>query len=594
MTWTIGAGDWTRQPNTPILDGNYPKSLRPAPQNVVSMSLPLTTAGRLGFFIDYSERETVGTHTFYVCRTHGTTGVVSVSYSTGGDTHTPVTGTMTWQDGDASIKSFTVEVTASQLNTHQVTNGLGEHRMWAVLSNPTNGGVLHFGTEHTRAYGVIDNNVVASDANAVFYDSEAVTNGTGTQANPYNSVYDAIAAIGSKRYLYGKGTTVPDATNSVNPNGGGGIVDCIILPTGRTGESNRMFIRNWGGATWTITGGMATNKIGFYSDGGTNFNVSNYITFKGLIFTSLNAAGVTFAEGGGIGYFKSGGVGINVEECIFSNINGSTNTSGANLYAVEGAKIWKCTADTIQVNGSSTDGNAGGLCLYYSSNKFSIQRCDIQNTGVAIYPKRPSGVSPVVRFCKINNCNKGMDFGFGSATHALEYLCVQNNIFENCIDFSAMDFRAPDPNAVGRSLISNNVFSNCGRDNNTGALLVRDVYDTLIYNNIFIDCSKIFTIGATEFSSNPERNVLQYYDFNLAFNLSGDRYFYLGVQYPTALALNSVAPEFANNDGLANPLFIDATNGDFTLQAGSPALTGGVDGTQQGAYLSDFYTIGAN
>ena len=119
---------------------SYPKP--PPVSGGASLSLVISTPGRIGFYCDYSELSDAGTHTFYICRTHGTAGTVSVNYSTAGDTHTAVSDTLTWLDGEADIKTVTVPVSASDLSVHAAA-GLGEHRIILSLSNPLGGAVLH-------------------------------------------------------------------------------------------------------------------------------------------------------------------------------------------------------------------------------------------------------------------------------------------------------------------------------------------------------------------------------------------------------------------------------------------------------------------
>jgi hypothetical protein len=567
--------------------------------SMLSLQLNLSGAGRLGFYIDYSERETAGGHTFYVTRTHGSQGAVSVTYATEGDAHTSVSGSISWADGDMSIKSFTVEVTVTDLNTHQNTLGLGEHRIWALLSNPTNSGVLHFGTEYTRAYGVIDNNVVSSDANAVFYDSAAAGGGDGASTTPYNNIYTALANIGSKRYLYGKGTTIPDSTNSINPNGGGGFVDCMILPVGRATETDRMFIRNWGADTWTVKGGAATNKIGFYSDGGANYNVSNYIAFKGIAFLDLNASGSTFAEGGGIGYFKSPSAGVNVEKCTFTNIDGSTNTSGFNAYNMNGSKIWKCTADTIKVNGSIAHQNSGGVMLTYDGKNISVQRSESSNSAHLVYHKRVGtafDVTTSVRFCISTGNPYGVHYGrSGSSGVPHSYSIVQCNIIKTGNGFGI--YHEPGSRGQNGSFNAtkhwwcNNVFDSKSNGEN-GPIQFRQAYSAIIFNNIYFNSRKLWreTQDSSAFGA-----VMEYADHELHFGTTSTQvYEYQVIDYPTATALQAVKPGFAVNDVIADPLFTNPAINDYTLQAGSPALTGGVSGTQQGVYLLGIEKIGVN
>ena len=62
------------------LGGGKPSGGGASP-SVVDLSVPLSGAGRIGFYLDYSMRSSVGDHTFYVCRTHGTTGAVGVTWT---------------------------------------------------------------------------------------------------------------------------------------------------------------------------------------------------------------------------------------------------------------------------------------------------------------------------------------------------------------------------------------------------------------------------------------------------------------------------------------------------------------------------------
>lgn len=595
MSLEINATDWFIQANTPFHDGNYTSGARPVASNVIPMTLSLTTAGRLGFFIDYSERTAVGTHTFYVARTHGSVGVVSVDYATSGDTHTASSGTMTWQDDDMGIKSFTVDVTAANLTNHQTTLGLGEHRIVARLSNPTNSGVLHFGTEETKAYGVIDNNVLASNANAVFYDSAAASTGNGTQATPYDSVYTAIAAIGTKRYLYGKGTTVVDGTFSASFDGFA-ATKYIPVPATRTGESTRVFVRNWSGNTWTISdNGVDTNVGGFLA-----FNTNeSFCTYKGIDFLNLDNS--TSSDGFGVYYRYGSPKSINIEVCTANNINGRTggNHGGYMLWGVDGGKVWRCVADNIQNGGDNTNGNTGMFYTYLGLN-ISVQRCEATNCANLIHHKRIAtafDVSTSVRFCK-DATEYGVHYGAsGSSGVPHAYTIVQCNFLlpvvgaNTGITHSAGDQGLNGSNNGGKHWWCNNVFYERG-SGEQAAIHVRQAYSAAIFNNIMLDCRRVW---ADYRDSSATGADIEYADYNCEFGttLPDYRYEWKAVDYATATLLNAANPAYAGNDINQAPLFTDADNGDFTLQPTSPALTNGVGGTQQGAYLGNFYTVGA-
>ena len=87
---------------TPVSNGsNWGSVAGAAPSNVYPLSISLTTAGRAGFYMDYSELSAAGTHKFYICRTHGTTGAVGATYTTSGDDHTVVCHR--WRELDVSV-----------------------------------------------------------------------------------------------------------------------------------------------------------------------------------------------------------------------------------------------------------------------------------------------------------------------------------------------------------------------------------------------------------------------------------------------------------------------------------------------------------
>jgi len=563
-----------------VLPGIYCRRLLAIASNVTDLQFNLQTPGRVGFYIDYSERNSVGQHVFYVCRTHGTTGAVSVDYTTLGDAHSSVSGTLTWPDGDASIKSFSVDVPSK---------GNGEHRIWAQLSNPTGGAVLHYG-DYTRAYGVIDDGTVAGDSDAVFYDGGAAVNGDGTQGSPYNSIYDAISNIGSKRYLYGKGATTPDGTNSVSENGGG-VVDCIFTPQGRTGESDRLFIRNWPGSTWTITGGAASNKIGFYCSGGIHTAVGDYLTFRGIRFSDLDASSADYAEGGGIGYFKNGGAGINVELCAFLNINGATgsNTSGFNCYAVDGAKVWRCTSNNIMVGGDSTNGNTS-MSVTYDGKNISIQRCEMANSSAAVYHKRVKNnldVSMGVRFCRATT-----DFGVkyaksGAHGTSHSYTIVQGNAFVGCPQGGIVHEPGRLSEEQGeKHWWCNNVFENCGSGERAAIEFYR-AYSSEIFNNIFLDCRRIWREPVD--TSDIKTPGVEYADYNHDYGTTYIyKYEWRGVDYSNASSLFQRSG-LAEHDETGDPKFI---GNEYILGADSPCAGTGVSSTDKGVYLAGIEMLG--
>ena len=552
-----------------------------SPRLFAMLNINLSSSGRVGFYIDYSELATTGTHTFYVTRTHGTAGAVSVDFESFGDAHTKVSGAITFANGEAGVKSLMVDVPAKTVD--------GDHRIHVQLSNPTNGLILQNGVK-TIAYGVIDDGTIAIDASAVFFDTAAGTGtGTGTQADPYGSIYTAIANVGSKRYIYGKGTVIPDGTNTTTRNGGGGTPKCIDVPAGRAGESTRLYIQAWPGFSFIVDGTGSTDIVGF--DG--QVTGKNYLTYRNIDFTNLNCSGATYCEGGGIAYLDGNHIGINVEYCTGDNINGSTNTALFNPYSVDGSKMWKCTANNIQVNGDNTNQNASGLLEYYEATNLSIQRCEVTNSGVGLHFKRPlvGHVCPTVRFCIIKSL-KGVKFGFGGADHASNYACIQSNLFKDCTQEGGIHVTGSSPDADGNNVISNNVFDNCGSGDD-GAIRINDAYLFKIYNNIMLKSRKVWDVPELETNQTDQtRNVISYADYNHEFETTFVLYEYLSYTYTSSASLNASDDRLAGNDSTGDPLFNEPTNDDYTLQSGSPCIANGVDGSNQGIYLTGIEKLG--
>tara|TARA_R110000851_G_scaffold327999_1_gene498176 strand:+ start:29 stop:1771 length:1743 start_codon:yes stop_codon:yes gene_type:complete len=545
--------------------------------NVLSMSLALTTAGRLGFYVDYSELATTGTHTFYVCRTHGTTGAVTVDYATSGDSHTSVSGTLSWATGEANIKSFTATVSSKSA---------GDHRMWALLSNPTGGSVLHNGATHTRAFGVIDDGTIASDSDAVFYDS-AATGGTGTQADPYDSIYTAITNIGSKRYIYGKGSTVITATNQVSI-AGSGTINCINAPATRANEAARAYIRNWPGFTWGISG-TGTTTGGFFAEAG-----ESYHTYRGIDFSGLDSSGATIANCFGVFYRYNNSSGINSELCTYDDINGATgaNNGGFMPWGVDGFRSWRNTYNNIQTNGVNTNENTGGVTLF-NGESGSMQRDKCTNMYHGLYHKNTVSpqVSTSVRFCIMKTLTQGVAYreaGAGQDGH--QYPVTQNNLFSAC-DIGIYHWVTVGGGVSAEKLAwSNNVFDTCG-GGTEAAIQFRAAFNSQIYNNIMLDCRRVWNDAQdAEATKSPD---VEYADYNVEFGttLTSQRYGWKGAAYSTA-ALLDTASGFAGNDVSADPVFTNTALDDYTLDTGSSATGAGVSSVDCGIYLTGIEVVG--
>ena len=551
--------------------------------------LSITGAGRLGFYIDYSELSAAGTHRFYVTRTHGTTGAVGCTFTSSGDTHSTDTATLSWADGEVDVKYIDVPVTSGNLSTHE-GNGLGDHRVVATLSSATGGAAIHNGDGTTRAYGVIDTGAIASDANAVFYDSAAGT-GDGTAANPYGSIYTAIANVGSKRYIYGKGTTIPDGTNKTSLLGDG-EVNCIDLPLTRTNEDTRLFIQNWPGNTWTVTGNGGTTHKGFSGEA----RAVDYQTLRGITFIDLDCTTTDGYSNGCALYLAQGSTSsfINVERCTSSDINGSDNNAMVRAETSDNLKIWACTSDNVRTNGDAENNNTAAITLFYSCKNVSVQRCKGSNSKYVAWEKRPNdGTAPALsmRFCT-NGLNQLILFsiGHGGGGTARKWSICQNNVVAgvtkdgnspNFIENPVGIFTTNTPVPSELHHWSNNTFYYAG----SGELGAIDNWtdDVIIYNNLYYDPR----IAIHDRKNSTGSGSYLYLDYEQSFRPSWAEIYWEGSS--STWAAVTAATTFADNISTADPNFVDTV--DFIPQ-NSDALTGGVGGTERGYRLTGVEIIG--
>jgi len=596
MSWELDATDWTRQLSSPLHDGNNPKSLRASIAAAISMSLSLTTAGRLGFFIDYSELETVGTHNFYVTRTHGSQGAVGCTWTAydSADGAQLATGSLSWANHSLDVLSFQVPVTSKPA---------GDHRIYVLLSNPTGGAALHHG-EHTVAYGIIDDDTIAT-SNAIFIDADAATDGTGTQASPYNNWYSARdALLVTDRYIYIKGLMVPDGTDSVAMSDP--VKHLALKGTfeGRASEAQRLIIRNWPNFIGGVDGGEQTDVAGFACDAGSSSTAAvRYITFKGLSFTNLDTSGIGYF--GYVFCLRIRGQRENlqpVEHFSMENIKIDGLLSGANFTSAcwyvercDHLKMWRCNiTNTIYAN--KPDPNLHAFQTY--GTRFCSLQCNtLSNTAGGFYEKSgyvgdTVGVGMCVRF---NILNSGqITVSTQGGTPVQDFHIFSNNILAstNETDHSKpIQLSQSSTYTIStKTQINNNIFYDYDFSNvGTIRSNVAGFEGIILFNNIFNEIGEAWRIDNA--ADAPE-----YVDYNAYYNgvlASQPLVANNSSTYITVSALQS-SSALEQNAITANPLFVDAANGDFTLQSASPSISGGVDGTQQGIYLGDFYTIGAN
>ena len=208
----------------------------------------------------------------------------------------------------------------------------------------------------------------------------------------------------------------------------------------------------------------------------------------------------------------------------------------------------------------------------------------------------PFVVTTSVKFC-ISNTLNGARYGASDSINGIphSYSIVQCNLFKSgsvSIDFSSGRLGDNGANNAGEHWWTNNVFYQSGVGL-TSPVQFSQAYDATMFNNIYFESRRMWR----EFTdSTAYGDVIKYanYDVDFGTTLTSDRYEYRDVIYSTSALLQANRADLTGNNTLTNPLFTAPLSNDFTLQAGSPALSGGVDGTQQGLYLGNFYTVGAS
>lgn len=568
----------------------------PSAQSALSLSLSLTTPGRVGFYKDYSELESVGSHRFYVNRTHGSQGRVSVKYVSFGDNHSPVEGVLTWDESDMSIKAIDIRVSSKTKS--------GEHRIVVRLFDPSgNNGApeLQYG-EQTVAYGVIDDLTVASDAEAIFFDADASTNGDGKAATPYNNVYDAFANTAGKRFVYGRGTMVVNDRDKV----GAYSTDLkgIKAPPTRTSELDRLVISAWptNGArdTLTITGDGTKNTFGIMANKDQSFH-----TYRNIKFSDLDSSGMKGNPCAGLWYHYGECVSITVEGCAFNNISGArgTNVAGYSPYGVVGGKVWRCEFDNISVAESDTQQNAAGI-LSYDGDSISVQRCVFRGEGRGVYHKRIRTETKASISCKFN-----VFYGTavyysvsGSSNPAHRNTIVQSNVFigNGRSDYDGIAHQTSNPDEIGgKHWWCNNVFYQCGTGEN-GAINFTLAHQVIIFNNIFFECRRAWR-ESKDFTENGCR--VEFADYNQvdlggssqpAYELGKIDYSQAALVVATSASNRPSLNTLARNDDFSKPQFVNAPGGNFSLRSSSPALRSGVDATDKGYLLLPDDVIGTD
>jgi hypothetical protein len=226
----------------------------------------------------------------------------------------------------------------------------------------------------------------------------------------------------------------------------------------------------------------------------------------------------------------------------------------------------------------------------YRANNFTAQKVTLRNCVNGIYQKS-SGLGHTafsLRFIDFGTASAR--FSSQSGSEPASFTIVQHCVFANTneafgYDQIRFDWLPTDGNS-DKHWIVGNVFYNYDFSSLASIRFEEQVFSgAQIFNNIFLlsDRPWKFDIDSPELA-----------DFNCYWDAGTSMEFIDNNITYTSLGSIQSSTTFEQNSTRQDPLFVDAINGDFTLQANSPALDGGVSNTQQGLFLDDFYTIGAD
>jgi hypothetical protein len=333
---------------------------------------------------------------------------------------------------------------------------------------------------------------------------------------------------------------------------------------------------NFGGKAITVTssGGPSVTII----DGGAKGTV---VTFNSGETTSSVLSGFTIRNGLQNGY-DGGGISISsASPTITGNIiTGNHAVDGCGIYVGGGsALIQNNTITGNDQTGAGGGGEGGGGILVSGSSSPQIIGNTITNNSVA-NGGNGGGISvdlfssPLIRGNLIQG-NTAYNLGGGVALNSYNAsILVQNLILNNASQGggSGAGLYVSSGNSSTQTIITNNTIAgNSAYDFTSGVFISGYGQNATFRNNVVVA-----PVGQNAVTCNPLYiSVSPVFSHNDAFT-------------PQGTAWSGICDTTSNPGNIsADPLFMSAANGDFHLQAGSPAIDAG-DNTAPNLPASDF------
>ncbi len=404
------------------------------------------------------------------------------------------------------------------------------------------------------------------------------------------AAFTVDAAGGSVTF---EGLTIQNGANpgsngaAINVLASGGLIarDCIFRDnTAQAGGAIYSTVSSTVLENCTFSGNSTTMFGGAIRTAGTP---SQSVTITGCTFTNNHALG---GNGGAIDHAGSGAA-LNISGTLFS-MNTCTTTGGA---------VFCTSSDSVTLDGCDFfDNTAGGIAsedtggaFFTSTTGILVRDCDFERnicpgSGGALRFSNSTGTLIDNRFVQ-NVSSSGGAFQVVGASAAADVF--------NCV-FDANSARGEgSDDQDGGAIICNGdaflaVYNSLFVDNTAatgGAIIVRESSDIVVYNSTFAG-NDADTFGGAIRRLDPGSST----NINSSIfsgNLPTPQQVTIGNVGNTSVNYSLIDGGFANiNENAvidADPMFVDAAGGDYSLMAGSPAIDAGSSARYVGGPLSD-------
>lgn len=274
-----------------------------------------------------------------------------------------------------------------------------------------------------------------------------------------------------------------------------------------------------------------------------------------------------------------GTIGSSIEDCVLDG-NGDPgfgdNHPGVRIEGSQNVAVRNCLISNFRTSGVNHHNGAG--IQVYSSGDVLLEHNEIRDSGSGIFLKAPGiGPNPPLGFTIRKNHIANMS-GSGIAIHRApntsdEPILIYQNVVRDasmCVRIWTFDGGSTDPR---HAKIVNNVLAQCGEGISVSGNLVQSA-GHLVQNNIIAANDSAINFGGTV--DNLTRPRIQF-DHNVYFEFSQLARVYTS-NYSIASWKNTFLQDSTEpGSRVADPLFVNAPQGDFRLQIASPASIGGID-----------------